>query len=218
MASWDKALLWCIPMPYKWASVSSFTMQYWWLMEGLSPSNISGLTHWYAGSEWTVAKGPYAVAMQPGMPQGCCGIEAKWLQQGSCHSNAARGACHRVAVALRLNDCSRAAAMALQQRTRVVAAAMHWPKNHTLNWCLTMCQAHYDGVPLLHDSPRSMIIYRIRGPWRWCALFYYGALAMGMNRRAAVPVLHALHQAVELVSCFCWWADGMVCPICFIGL
>ena len=76
----------------------------------------------------------------------------------------ARGKCHRVAMALRPNDCSRAATMALRQRTRVVVAAM--------------CQAHYDGVPLLHDSPRNMIIYRIRGPWRWCALFYYGALAM----------------------------------------
>jgi len=41
---------------------------------------------------------------------------------------------------------------------------------------------------------------------------------MGMNRRAAVPVLHVLHQAVELVSCFCWQADGMVCPVHLIGL
>jgi len=64
MASWDRAQLWCIPMPYKWANVSSFTMQYWWLMERLSPSNISGLTHWYARSEWTAAKGPYAAGIE----------------------------------------------------------------------------------------------------------------------------------------------------------
>jgi len=64
MASWDRAQLWHIPMPYEWANVSSFTMQYWWLMERLSPSNISGLTHWYARSEWTVAKGPYAASIE----------------------------------------------------------------------------------------------------------------------------------------------------------
>jgi len=64
MASWDRAQLWHIPMPYEWANVSSFTMQYWWLMERLSPSNISGLTHWYARSEWTAAKGPYAAGIE----------------------------------------------------------------------------------------------------------------------------------------------------------
>ena len=67
------------------------------------------------------------------------------IAAGHCCSNVARDECHRVAAVLRLNDCSRAAAMALRQRTRVVVAAM-WPKNHTLNWCLAMCQAHYDGV------------------------------------------------------------------------
>ena len=160
--------------------VRCFTMPYWW---------ADTLVHWIrmdCGKRALCSKVAMALRLNDCgraaavaiwsevHATGCHGIKAEWLQQGSCRSNAARGACHRVATALRPNDCSRAATMELWQRTRVVAAAM-WPKNHTLNWHLTMCQAHYNGVPLLHDSPRSMIIYRIRGPWRWCALFYYAS-------------------------------------------
>ena len=44
------------------------------------------------------------------------------------------------------------------------------------------------------------------------------SLQTGVNRRASVPVSHVLHLAVVLVSCFCQWARGRVCPVLCIGL
>jgi len=43
-------------------------------------------------------------------------------------------------------------------------------------------------------------------------------LRTGVNRKASVPVSHALNLAVVLVSCFCQWARGIVCPVLCIGL
>jgi len=132
-----------------------------------------------------------------------------------CHSNAAREpgirCCWRTVCSMAAKSAGYPWNCGQGARNSRVGPTSWSSEGTPLNWCHTMCQALYDGVPWLHNSPRHHIIYKSRRLWIQCSLFYYRAQQIGVSRRAAVPVSRALHQALNMVCHFCWQARGIVC-------